>query len=981
MDSIPSRKPSSHSPKPNILLIWICGVLAVSFLAVWLLPILVDALTAPQMAADIVDGPPHDWHLASNEVRAALYGFVIVLLAVCVTICPGKFNFSPKKIIQDLCFLTLIIMVGYIFIHLLNYDVTFDGKMLSGHPQSLFSKRLTVALSEVDFTKSGIRRLEGLRIVMLDGRRIVLPNERFHRKDQECILAALKSYSRVAATNTLSIAALTTPVETSPLPPKTEWRVARWTLTLTGMLIALLCIRAVIRRRMAVTSADSSETGKDLFLRGLLQNNPSAVRRALKIGADVNMEIPVKDGFDTPLHFAAHAGYDEVCRVLLGGGANPKKPTGRGHLPLHDSLANLKTSVDRRREIARMLVDQGADANSLDWGRPALHFALDNSDLVKELLSLGADVNLPNDYHPIAEPRQGQNFEYRGNALIFALKLGALNDVIKVLIAAGADPLAQNSEGETAWDYICGFPCIPVQKMGLFERSKRSEILRACSYSRSLLQPIVEKAKFDIFVSSASGDGWGEFFLGRLEATGIKIWNSRLINKASSDARRLLKLHIASAPCAVLFLSANTDPDEAAFFGEQFTATPERLLVVVKTGSTALLADHPELAPFHHFVICEERVEDLWVKLCQLTGISGNWVEGVFQDFRAVENTRYDFFCSYRSSCTSTVRFLVEQAIARGAKPWFAEYEILVSGRRFFQELINVGIVSSKRVICCTNSSYAQSDYCRIEAMQVLRIPGKKAGDILNLQMPDDDNEMSNAMQKYGCKAHALKENRLEPAWGEICQFLHLPASTLPTNRTVNPIELKADNRSFQLVTDPEWVIRDTHQGINKLNTVVATFRRQVGSICIDGNLTVGPWTIELPANAEMRDRDLFEAIIKEANKYWNQKQGKIYYTRGVHVIHIPALCSETGALVAHPAFTYLDTGRDDYEGRNVPIEKCTWHRKYSIRVAPPYMPTKVEFCFDFDFKGIAHDDFKTFCRHAYLMDDLVRGLRFGGLQ
>ncbi len=976
MNSIPSRKPSSHSPKPNILLIWICGVLTVSFLAVWLLPILSDALTAPKMAADIVEGQPLDWHLASNGMRAALYCFVFVLLTVCVTISPGKFNFSRKKVIQGLWFLTLIIISGCILFHLLNYDVIFDGKMLSGHPQSLFSKRLTVALSEVDFTKSGIRRLEGLRIVMLDGRRIVLPNERFHRKDQECILAALKSYSRVAATNTSSIAAVTTPVETRPLTPKTEGRVARWTLTFAGMLIALLCIRAVIRRKMTVTSADSSETGKDLFLRGLCQNNPSAVRRALKIGADVNMEIPVKDGFDTPIHFAAFKGYNEVCRVLLGGGADPKKPTGRGHLPLHDSLANLKTSVDRRREIARMLVDRGAGANSLDWGRPALHFALDNSDLVKELLFLCADVNLPSEYHPLAGPRQGQNFEYRENALRFALKLGALNDVIKVLIAAGADPLAQNSEGETAWDYICEFPGIPVHKLSLFEKDKHQEILRACSYSRSLLQSIVEKAKFDIFVSSASGDGWGEFFLGRLEATGIKIWNSRLINKASSDARKLLKLHIASAPCAVLFLSANTDPDEAAFFGEQFTATPERLLVVVKTGSTALLADHPELAPFHHFEICEERVEDLWVKLCQLTGISGNWVEGVFQDFRAVENTRYDFFCSYRSSCASTVRFLVEQAIARGARPWFAEYEILVSGRRFFQELINVGIVSSKRVICCTNSSYSQSDYCRIEAMQVLRIPGKKAGDILNLQMPDDANEMSSAMQKYGCKAHAMQENQLESSWDEICQFLHLPASALPTKKSANPFDLKVDNCSFQLFTDSEWLIRDTRPNIKNLNAVVATFRRQVGSICIDGNLTVGPWTIELPANAEMRDRDLFEAIIK-AFKYWNQKQGKIYYPRGVHVIHIPALCSETGALVAHPAFTYLDTGRDDYEGRNVPVEKWTWHRKYSIRVAPPYMPTEVEFCFDFDFKGIAHDDFKTFCRYAYLMDDLVRGLRF----
>lgn len=81
--------------------------------------------------------------------------------------------------------------------------------------------------------------------------------------------------------------------------------------------------------------------------------------------------------------------------------------------------------------------------------------------------------------------------------------------------------------------------------------------------------------------------------------------------------------------------------------------------------------------------------------------------------------------------------------------------------------------------------------------------------------------------------------------------------------------------------------------------------------------------------------------------------------------------------MVAHPAFTYLDTGREDDKGKDVPIENCTWHRKYSIWVTPPHMPSDMEFCFDFDMKGVKHDDFATFCRYAYLMDDLVRGLRF----
>jgi hypothetical protein len=119
----------------------------------------------------------------------------------------------------------------------------------------------------------------------------------------------------------------------------------------------------------------------------------------------------------------------------------------------------------------------------------------------------------------------------------------------------------------------------------------------------------------------------------------------------------------------------------------------------------------------------------------------------------------------------------------------------------------------------------------------------------------------------------------------------------------------------------------------------------------------------------------MFEAIIATIRE-WN-RHGKILYPRGVHVVHVPALHTAS-QVVAHPAFTYLDpetqSGESD-QGLRVPLDKCTWHRKYSIRVAPPHMPSEMEFCFDFDMRGVAHDDFATFCRHAYMMDDLVRGL------
>lgn len=178
------------------------------------------------------------------------------------------------------------------------------------------------------------------------------------------------------------------------------------------------------------------------------------------------------------------------------------------------------------------------------------------------------------------------------------------------------------------------------------------------------------------------------------------------------------------------------------------------------------------------------------------------------------------------------------------------------------------------------------------------------------------------------------------------------------------------------MAMDAKWEVRPVGKQIRGGNTVIALFSQRIGSVTLEGELVIGPWAISLPGHTDVNDRDMFESIIK-AFKYWNHRQGKIYYPRGVHVIHIPALHSEDTAMVAHPAFTYLDTGREDDKGKDVPIENCTWHRKYSIWVTPPHMPSDMEFCFDFDMKGVKHDDFATFCRYAYLMDDLVRGLRF----
>jgi hypothetical protein len=402
---------------------------------------------------------------------------------------------------------------------------------------------------------------------------------------------------------------------------------------------------------------------------------------------------------------------------------------------------------------------------------------------------------------------------------------------------------------------------------------------------------------------------------------------------------------------------------------------PAKLLfVTVGEESIDMLTKHPELNPFPSFHLKTDIVNELWGNLATLCGLTGDQENDAFQDIRQISSPSYDCFISYRTVSVYTVRFLAEQLVARGVKLWFAEWEILVSGRRGFQEAINRGIASSGNVICCTNSGYAQSEYCRIEAMQVLDVPGKESRHILDLRLPDEPNAVSEALQRHGSEAVYHEEQTLQNTWDRCCQFLRLDNSNLPKREEGgdrNRFELAG--RDFYLATDSRWEIKRVNKLISRNNTVIAFYSRKVEAVTLYGELVVSPNAV---LHFSGNQRDDFESAIK-AIPEWNRAVGKILYPRGVHVVHLPALHSVLQA-VAHPAFTYLDPDRNDYsDARDVPIEKSVWHRKYIIRVTPPHMPTDMEFYFDFDMRGVAHDDFATFCRYAYMMDDLVRGLSF----
>jgi ankyrin repeat protein len=193
----------------------------------------------------------------------------------------------------------------------------------------------------------------------------------------------------------------------------------------------------------------------------------------------------------TPLHVAVATGQADVVRLLVEAGADPSARTEHGRTPLHvalqhcphmvDVLRGLGAVVDAasaaylddvaqlRRELdagarltgpatgdllawaayggaedaARLLLERGADA---DTG--ALHAAAGRAraDMVRLLLDAGADVDR-------REPDTGRT-------PLHAAVSGAPDggrpadapEVVRVLLAAGADPDATTADGATALD-------------------------------------------------------------------------------------------------------------------------------------------------------------------------------------------------------------------------------------------------------------------------------------------------------------------------------------------------------------------------------------------------------------------------------------------------------------------------------------------------------------------------------------------------
>jgi len=176
-------------------------------------------------------------------------------------------------------------------------------------------------------------------------------------------------------------------------------------------------------------------------------------------------------GWLTPLMLAAREGEPELAGVLIDAGADVNAAAGDGKTALAMAIFNGNYAV------ASLLVDRKADVNKADAQRfTPLFWAVDRRNmetapnfpwmvtidplpLIRKLLDAGANPNALVNNTPRARMREGSPRIVFATALMRAAFAGDL-ELVKLLLAHGADPKVISKDGETMLSAASGLAFI-----------------------------------------------------------------------------------------------------------------------------------------------------------------------------------------------------------------------------------------------------------------------------------------------------------------------------------------------------------------------------------------------------------------------------------------------------------------------------------------------------------------------------------------
>ena len=249
----------------------------------------------------------------------------------------------------------------------------------------------------------------------------------------------------------------------------------------TALMWAAAAGRAPVVRELLKAGADPSARSTGLPSRPagggriLRKDDPLGIRSYRDPSWSTN-----QDGLQfTPLLFAARAGYIDVARALLDGGADPNEektdagiasPNQDGNEATSDygTTALILAIMNHHWEVARLLVERGADPNrglgftalhQLAWSRrPNVHYpvglpvpkgtgTLSSLVLAQKLIDHGVDI----DAQATRSFRDGYRNRFMRIGATAFLMSAKLVDVpmMKLLVASGADIHVTNADLDT----------------------------------------------------------------------------------------------------------------------------------------------------------------------------------------------------------------------------------------------------------------------------------------------------------------------------------------------------------------------------------------------------------------------------------------------------------------------------------------------------------------------------------------------------
>jgi uncharacterized protein len=261
-------------------------------------------------------------------------------------------------------------------------------------------------------------------------------------------------------------------------------------------------IKALLTHGANVNARDAH--GQTALMWAAARNNGEAIRVLVEFGGDINIRTsraePGKDVIFlsppptsfSPRMFAVRTGSTDAVKALLKAGANVNDVLSDGESALIVAVAN------PHWELAGFLLDKGADPNLAGAGWNALHQAVrqrrpnvvgispapsptgkvDSIEIIKKMIAHGVDVNARMTRNGMKDGQRNRLNRLGATAFFLAAK-GADVEAMRVLVAAGANPLTPAADGTTPLMVAAGLKIFNPGEDGGSLPSQEGEVLEA----------------------------------------------------------------------------------------------------------------------------------------------------------------------------------------------------------------------------------------------------------------------------------------------------------------------------------------------------------------------------------------------------------------------------------------------------------------------------------------------------------------------